>query len=44
VIELLKLVMLVGVLDDTVKVNVTAAAFEAPAEIDEGKVLHVNVM
>ena len=43
-IVLLKLVMLVGVLDDTVKVNVTAAAFEAPGEIDEGKVLHVNVM
>jgi len=44
VIELLKLVMLVGVLDDTVKVNVTAAAFETPVPIDEGKVLHVNVM
>jgi hypothetical protein len=36
--------MLVGVLDDTVKVNVTATAFETPGEIDEGKLLHVSVM
>jgi hypothetical protein len=36
--------MLVGVLADTVKVNVTAAALETPAEIDEGKPLHVSVM
>jgi hypothetical protein len=36
--------MLVGVLDDTVNVKVTATAFETPGEIDEGKVLHVNVM
>jgi hypothetical protein len=36
--------MLVGVLDETVSVKVTATAFVTPGEIDEGKVLQVIVM
>jgi hypothetical protein len=44
VIVQLKLVMLVGVLDATVSVKVTATAFETPGEIDEGKELQVIVM